>query len=262
MLTRFDWYQATVHGVAAQAVCDALLRAADLVDLAPSIPRNGYESGARIARGTETLAKIWHGGNPGVHVVGTGEHSPYVAEVLRELGPHFVTRADVCIDWVEPGLFDRLAYGAIAYAMDHGLTIDQKGDWERGKSRTLYVGSPKAAVRLVIYEKGWELGGDPAWVRLEVRVRPEKREQRLKVSTLPPDDLLGASQWLRGLLKHIGLGRWAAASVTKPWRPSEAERARAHCLAQYGSTLRDWAAELGGWEHLGLAIIERLESPP
>jgi hypothetical protein len=260
----FDWYQATVLRHAPPAVCSALQNGFDLADLAPARPQHGYQRGAEVKRGSATLARIWFDGNPGVHVQGSGPNSEVVAQVLRDLGEHRVTRADVCLDWHQSGLFDRLAYGLIAYALDHDITIIQQGDWERGQSRTLYLGGPKAAVRLVLYEKGWEqrAKGYPdaplEWTRLEVRVRPEK-EARVMVSTWAPSRFLGAARWLSGALAHVGLGQWAAQVVTKGWRPSETERARAACLRAYGRTLADWAAEVGG-ERLWDCIVERLES--
>jgi hypothetical protein len=230
----------------------------DLVDLVPSAPKNGYTHGTEVRRGDHVVAWIWWGGNPGVCVTGSGEDSPAVAEFLRGLPAyHRVTRADACEDWVQAGLFDRLSRVLIEYAEGNRVRINQQGDWVRHQERTLYLGSQTSVVQLVLYEKGYQVGGDPDWVRLEVRVRP-KKGAGFDVAQWPPGKLFEASRWVVEALERIGWDHLQAESIGTVWRPSDQERARRALLAQYGRTLREWADELGSYEALAQELAEAL----
>lgn len=257
MVSRWDWYQATLPDHRPQAVTGALLRAWELADVVPGRPKNGYEQGANIARGDHVLASVWWGNNPGVHVIGTGEDAPTVAAVLQDLGGHRVTRADSCVDWVQSGLFDRIAYQLADYAATHGITINQQGDWVRGEGRTLYLGARSSPVQLVVYEKGYESGGDTNWVRAEVRIRPLKAH-RERVGHWCPSDAWRASRWLCGALEVIGWDRLEPESIGTVWRPSDTERARRALIQQYGRILASWADEVGSWEQLGAELRDKV----
>lgn len=263
-MSRWDWYEATVHGSSQDEVVAELVRGLDLVDVRAGRGMYGYAHGAEVVRGDRVLARVWWGGNPGVHVVGTGESAPDVAALLRrgrlrlrwEVLP---TRVDACEDWVEEGLFDRLASGLISYAQEAGVSIDQQGDWVRGYGRTLYLGARSSVVRVRLYEKGCKEGGDPAWVRMEVMVRP-RRHARAEVAGWSPDDAWGASRWLCEALARIGWDRLMVRSVGTVYRPSSDERARAALVRQYGPTLVRWAEEVGGWDALVFELRAAVES--
>ena len=261
-MSRFDWYQATVHGlteVVLTAVNNALLNVFDLSDFAPSTPLNGYTHGAVIRRGDTVFASIFWGGNRGVNVKGTGENAPQISKALRSLPyRHRVTRVDSCVDWVESGLFDRLASSLIAFALEHDIKINQQGDWERGQARTLYLGAPSSTVRLVLYEKGYESGGDSDWVRLEARVRP-RGDHGYLVATWSPDDVFRASRWLVGALECIGWDGLIARSVGTVWRPSDLDRAKLALIRQYRRTLLSWADQVGGWDMLAVELQRECE---
>lgn len=250
MNARWDWYQATIHGLGQDgqnAVLAGLYEHLDLSSVASSKPQNGYLHGSEVSRGGRALARVWWGGNPGVHVLATGDASPDVAAVVRRCWPrHHVTRADACIDWRDSTLFDRLQRQLIPYAVDAGITVDQRGDWARGQSRTLYLGSPASAVRLVLYEKGYEVGGDAPrdWVRLEVRLRPQKAS-RERVAAWAPMQAFAASRWLSEALERIGWDRLPAQSIGTVYRPPDQARARAALLRQYGRILDQWIEDAG-----------------
>lgn len=255
-MARWDWYQATLPAADPAEICSCLLEHFDLSDLAPGRPLNGYEQGAEIRRGEHILATVWWGGNPGTHVKGTGEESPTVRDALE----HFTrlpSRVDACEDWLQEGLFDDMAQGLITYAKDNGIAINQQGDWSRGISRTLYLGAPSSPVRLVLYEKGYQCGGDPSWVRLEARVRPHKRA-KLLVGQWGPDDAFRASRWLCEALEAIGWEDLRPYSIGTLRRPSDEERARRALVQQYGRVLECWADEIGGWDALGAVLADRI----
>lgn len=258
-MARWDWYQGTVHGVDVRDIAEAALKSFDLVDLAPSRPKNGYEQGAQVRRGSHVLAEIWYGGNPGVHVKGTGEDAPAVAELLRRW-PHRVTRADACEDWVEEGLFDRLSRILIEFAVSSRIRLHQVGDWVQGKGRTLYLGGDTSACQLMLYEKGAERGVSLPWVRLEVMVRP-KGQAGYRVASWAPGEAFGAAPWLVDALARIGWGHLTVQAVGTVWRPSDLERAKLQLVRQYRATIRSWREECGGsWERLGEAFQALEES--
>lgn len=259
MPARFDWYQGTFFDHDQDEVVRFLERKFDLADLNLCKPKNGYERGVEFLRAGDRLAQVWWAGNPGVHVIATGERSPAAAEYMRELGLHRVTRLDSCVDFICPGLFDVLSDGLLAYASEHDILINMQGDWERGKARTLYLGSRQSAVQLVVYEKGYEAGGDLNWVRVEARVRPKGRENGERVSTWTPEDAFQASRWLCGALEAQGWASLTPKSIGTVWKPSDDQRARRTMLKQYGAILARWAEETGGWSQLGPSMSDTLQ---
>jgi len=263
---KFDWYQSTVQASDPQAcgLVDALQQAWELTDWVPARNLNGYTYGGAIVRGETVLAHLCWGGNTGINVKTTSGDSPVLAEALRGFYErtgvqHLPTRVDACCDWVEEGLFDSLSAHLIAYAIEHRLAINQQGDWERGQARTLYVGSKDSPVRLVLYEKGYEQGGDAPldWVRLEVRIRP-KKEHRFMVSTWGPEVCFCAG-WVPDALKVLDWDGLQKRAVGTVWRRSDVERSRAALLKQYGRLLAAWAEDEGGWSELGQAIGRSLQ---
>lgn len=267
-VARFDWYQSTVQAADPQAcgLVDHLLAAWDLADWVPARNLNGYSFGGAIVRGDRTLAHLCWGGNPGINVKTTSDESPVLAAALAEFSgvtriPHCPTRVDACCDWVEPGLFDSLSAHLIEFAQGNRLAINQQGDWTRGEGRTLYLGSKNSPVRLVLYEKGYEQGGDAPrdWVRLEVRVRP-KRDHRSVVASWDADQCFCAG-WVPDALQVLN---WddlrGRASVGTVWRRSDAERSRAALLRQYAAVIRDWKTEAAcSWSEFGEVLGAALE---
>lgn len=266
---KFDWYQSTVAIQCPQdsGLVDHLLKAWPFSDWGPAKNLNGYTQGGAISRGGRVLCHVCWGGQIGVNCKTTSDESPVLAEALRTFGKvHLPTRVDSCIDWVEEGLFDSLAGLLTKYAQDNRLAINQQGDWIRGEGRTLYVGSKDSPVRLVIYEKGYEQGGDAPrdWVRMEARIRP-KREHRHMVASWDAS-MVFCAQWLPDALQALG---WddlhGRASIGTVWRKSDEERARAALVKQYGAVMARWAADSGGWDSFGAVVrdeITKAQSAP
>ena len=127
------------------------------------------------------------------------------------------------------------------------------------RNGTLYIGSKDSPVRLVIYEKGYEQGGDAPrdWVRMEARIRP-KREHRSMVSTWDASTVFCA-QWLPEALEALG---WddldKRSSIGTVWRKSDEERARAALVKQYGAVIARWAADSGGWNEFGTILRDEI----
>jgi hypothetical protein len=264
-MTRFDWYQATVYvqDPTRNGLLPALLKAWELSDFAPDRGMHGYTHGARISRGSTKLCTLWWGGNPGVNITASSTEAPVLAQALRGLNVSYgITRVDSCADWVEEGAFDSLSGHLIAFAQANGISIEQRGDWIRGQARTLYLGSPQSPVRICLYEKGYEQGGDAPkdWTRLEVRVRP-KGEHRIAVSRWDPDDVFCAG-WVADALAVLGWDDLKKRAVGTVWRRSDAERSRIALCKQYGGIIAEWASELGGWDALPQAMRALIDDKP
>lgn len=262
-MSRFDWYQATVYATDPKesGLLDALLRAWPMSDVAPERAMHGFTSGARITRGDHKLCHLWWGGNPGINVTATSDDAPMLAKALKRLGlPYGVTRADACSDWVEEGAFESLSNHLIQFAIANRIAINQQGDWSRGEARTLYVGAPQSPIRICLYEKGYEQGGDAPrdWTRLEVRVKP-KGPARLSVARMEPQELF-ACGWVHQALLALGWDDYQKRSVGVVWRPSDTERSRRALLKQYGAVIAQWAEESGGWDVFGHAVRDALQT--
>ena len=264
---RWDWYEGTVFGVDADTVVPAVARvygwrsvANTSVTVDPCRGLHGYLNGVRIAKGSERLCDVMWGGNPGVHVIASGEPSPRLWQAVNKLVMDHrcewsPSRVDAAVDWIEAELFDELAGPALAFAERQRIAIDQQGDWHRGKGRTLYLGAKSSVVRLRLYEKGYQVGGgaDLNWVRWEVVVRP-KTHARAEVATWAPADALGASAWLVDLQRELGLGERMRHAVGTVWRPSDSDRARRALVKQYARVVLGWFDECGSWERLGIEL--------
>lgn len=258
-MTRFDWYQATVYvqEPSERGLIGHLMAAWELVDFAPDKGMHGYTHGGKLVRGDRVLCRLWWGGNPGVNITATSEESPVLAEALRTFGaPYGVTRVDACADWQEEGVFESLSGHLIKFAEQQGISINQQGDWVRGQSRTLYLGSPQSPVRICLYEKGYEQGGDAPkdWVRLEVRVKP-KGAHKLAVASWEPAEVFAAG-WVAEALSVLGWDKLEKRTVGIVWRSSDVERSRQALLSQYGSIMAQWSSEVGSWEQMGAVLGE------
>jgi hypothetical protein len=264
---KFDWYQSTVLVQCPQdsGLVDLLLKAWPMSDWTPGKNLNGYTHGGYILRGERVLCHLCWGGQTGVNCKTTSDESPVLAQALRDFGrSHLPTRVDSCMDWYEEGLFDSLSAELIRYATDNRLGIDQQGDWVRGVGRTLYVGSKHSPVRICFYEKTAEQGtGAPShWVRLEVRIRPNK-QSRVSVASWDAETVFCAG-WVPEALKALGWDDLEKRSIGTVWKVSDAHRARAALCRQYAAVMAGWADEVGGWDQLGGALerfVHELKAP-
>jgi len=265
--SRWDWYQSTVEVTdpGASGLVDCLLKHWEFSDFVPAKNLNGYHFGGQIVRGEKVLCHLCWGGQPGVNCKTTSDESHVLAKALKAFDhPHRPTRVDSCIDWEEDKLFDTMAKALIKFAknppgLKQGLKINMQGDWIRGIARTLYVGSTSSPVRLVLYEKGYEQGGDAPlnWVRLEARVRPNKAH-REEVSTWLPEHAFAAG-WIADAAKMIGLADLEKRAVGTVWKATDDEKTRFAMLKQYGPALRKWLIECGGdCEKFGRQLAEAL----
>ena len=244
-MPKFDQYNCTFHEVNPLEIIKKIERAFPFALISPDRPKHGYLTGQVVTQGGDPVCRIWWDGNPGVHVICHSEHAEKLAPLLRGYAGHELVRADACLDLCDDGYFDSIAAYFTDFAKAHNLVINQQGDWVRGQSRTLYIGSRKSTYMLRIYEKGWQTGGDKNWVRIEAEVKPKGSEMRKRASTMTAKELFWCSKWGAEALEGFGWEKMLSKSIGTVYRPSDDERARLAIQKQYGQILRRWFDETG-----------------
>lgn len=227
----------TVDAVTATVEVDAASLAATLIAYWNGEARNcrplrgmGYTHAAEVLCRSNMRRCIVqysnHHAHPCVTAEGTEDYdAPGLYEALQKHydGIWVPSRVDAALDIDHPDAFDWCASKLVAFALDRGITIDYRGDWERGKGRTLYLYSRTSQCYLRLYEYAQYHGYGPA-CRLEVEVKMKGRERRLMVAAHHP------SAWLRmcpaavELLGRLG-GQVDALTVSPgPRAPTSNER--------------------------------------
>lgn len=292
---RFDWYTATIKQ-APLGVIDTLAQELH-ASVVAGHAGHGYEFGVNLERDDSTICRVLFGGaNGDPHVIVSSDDCDEVVPIIRAAwrGEHYCTRVDAAEDIDEgPGtwerLFDMVRSVAECDNSDHvggegcapgackrrRLKISTAGDWLRPandpehEGRTFYVGSPKSAVRLRLYEKGKELNGkaiggrpfSPTLCRVEVQIRPEK-DSRWIAARGTAEDAWGYAEWTRDLLKRLKQAEVDRVHIRER-RESDLERALHWLCHQYGEHLTTLATSLGSddapaWDRLGAELRDRI----
>lgn len=257
-MAKFDWYRTTVQVMepSESGLLSALESAWPLADLGPSRAQHGYSRGAAFRfPGGDDLCTLWWGGNPWLCCEARSSQAPLLASAVQSLGViHRPSRVDVCEDWDEPGLFDRVAPALIEFAKANRVSLSFVGDWARGKARTLYLGSRASVASMRLYEKGYEMGCEqnpaisPNWVRLEVEVKPKR--DREQVASWHPGEFLTVG-WIPAALASIGWDHLAKRSLGTVWKQYDYDRVTSAMVGQYGRHLRTMLEQCGGWQEVG-----------
>jgi hypothetical protein len=101
---------------------------------------------------------------------------------------------------------------------------------------------------------GVDAGHSPNWVRVEAQIKLKNREGRRKLSSFTPGRCWSVG-WLKEAMASILAWEHLPDScISGRHDLSTADKARAALIRQYGSHLEQWAADVGGWEHLGSAL--------
>lgn len=244
----FDWYAATLPDTPSNVVLAALReRFPNAVHEQAEKGLRGYRSRLRVddREGVRICEVLSDGNDDTVHVSASGAYTAEVAELLRGRWDHWVTRADGAIDFVRSGIFDELDATLTVFAARHGLDIDQRGDWVRGRARTRYIGSRKSGVFIRLYEKGDQVGGDPGWVRLEVEVKPSNKPGKYRLSAKEPHELFHACRWVSKVSVELLLPEAMQFSVGTVRTVSDTVHRRLAMIEQYGRTMSEWVAAAG-----------------
>lgn len=263
-MVRFDAYSATTVALKPDAVVPWVFRPGDTMKEGKGFHTFGTRLSVQDDTGSEVGSVSW-GGRQGdrVMVEVKGERTPEVVERLRSAGEHRCTRVDSCADFEAPGAFESLLGPVLQTKRDHGIWGEKRGDWEDHpeKGRTYYLGANSSPIRARLYEKGrqpeYRHMSRLNWVRLEIQVRPQK-EAKTSYATLTPLEVWGASKWTRQLAGEVLEQHIDPHPPGTVRRESARDRALRFMVQQYGAHLTSLAADLGGWDVLGLTLREML----
>jgi hypothetical protein len=93
---------------------------------------------------------------------------------------------------------------------------------------------------------------------LEIQVRPAK-DAKASFATLSPLEVWGASKWTRQLAAEVLEQMLDPHPPGTVRRDSKRDQALRWMAGQYGPHLVSLAADLGGWDVLGLTLKEMVE---
>lgn len=266
-MVRFDAYTATTTAAKPQDLVQLLVEAGGLGLVDKMRQGKGFHTfaeriGVTDGTGIEWGSVMW-GGRQGDRVMleVKGEPTPKAVEVIRERFPHRCTRVDACADFDAPGAFDGLLGACQEVKQGHRLKGEKQGDWDDFPElgRTLYLGARSSACRVRLYEKGkqpeYRHLERPNWTRIEVQVRPAK-DAKTAFSALSPEQVWGASCWTRELAGKVLQQHIEPHPAGTTYRLTQRDAALEWMCKQYGSHLVDLASDLGGWECVGLTLME------
>lgn len=260
---KFDWYQASVPGVAPDAIMNVLSLSNYYGDWEQIKPLKNYDSAAAFVVGTETKFKIHFGGQNeehGPNVVGTGGHAQALADMLRENFPaHRVSRLDSCEDYYHPKAYDYLRKVALKVAGERKVKCMEivKPLPESDDGRTIYLGSDKSVVSMRIYEKGKQLDCGTDWVRAELQVRPQK-QLKSTIAMLDSTAVWGIAKWSQQMGVELGKKNLQRVDA-QVYQPSDHERAYRFMFKQYRKVLEHMLDTHGSPEAVGAQIFYDLE---
>ncbi|MEG0171891.1 MAG: replication initiation factor, partial [Acinetobacter sp.] len=119
--------------------------------------------------------------------------------------------------------------------------------------------SPSSVSRVRLYEKGkqpeYKHLERSDWVRIEAQIRPAK-EAKEGFNSITPLQCWGASKWTRELAARVLQEHVEPHSAGSTYRLTEREAALRWMCKQYGAHLLSLAADLGGWDCVGLTLSE------
>jgi hypothetical protein len=244
-------------------IVEAVLRlTSDVPTVESGKGRFNYRHSLTVTSGGERVATILHGGPNGhPNVEASGERAPDLADLLRSMGPHRVTRCDVAIDLYGSDAFVKLEQIVHGIAADNRLQLRKiASPLDRDAGDTVYVGSRKSPLFARIYEKG---KADRAvysnvatdvlepWVRCELEVKPEK-DMKAVAATMSPEEFWGCSDWTARLAAEA----FAMSPDPIPFHPRRTasdERAWAFMIAQYRNLIQRRCEDRHGGDREALA---------
>jgi len=150
--------------------------------------------------------------------------------------------------------FEQLVAICEQVAAVYGSRITRMESSVRGQSlgRTLYVGSPKSAIRVRVYEKWLESPGQyvDGTNRVEVQLRPPSRAKGA-VSEWTPGQTFCASRVTRALADALTTEGVAPATLYLRRGTPDLERSLEAMGAQYGGVVQKWLERSeGNWDRV------------
>lgn len=250
----FDWYACTIES-SVESVIEQIWKHYPQATLEISRPRNGYShADCLVLPSGEPVCTFMYGRISNFpFVVSSGVHAEKFSRVVRQAFPvHKLVRADVAIDFDEPGAYLSLFNHGIATAESVSVSTRYVGpalaeraeDCQAG--RTLYLGSRSSVGMMRIYEKGKKDSPDrPDWVRVEFEFKPKNNDARYHYATATPLEIVSAMKLPRAFFALL-CDLVASASVRPGTirQPTDRERTLEHLKKQYGRTLQQLLHDL------------------
>lgn len=199
---RFDGYGATIRTDTPRDIISCLSEALNTnPEPGPTIRRFGKTTGFNVG---PKLA-VWMGIDPNpntdiCYIEAKGETTPKVVAALRDAFPmHSAPRVDVCEDYDEPGVFERL----------QGIVRGAKGPRVKGgyvalpddekDGRTWAAGTRGGVGYIRVYEAGKHPDrlhlNRPHWARAELEARPHYARDKLAAGWMSPLQIWGLCSW-------------------------------------------------------------------
>lgn len=178
---------------------------------------DGYMAGGRLGltpidRDSVGAIRAGHKTNmPGLELSGAdGACDALAKSALDLLGPVLLARADVTLDWSQPGLWDDLYdYAVSETGKGAGKGLKPPTVIRSETGRTFYWGGKDT--RIKVYQKDLErvakgkLGpaeADEDLVRIEITFRPAA-DEKAAFSRLSPGDMLGTRRFVRRFVERL-----------------------------------------------------------
>lgn len=249
-MTQFDFYNVNIDHSYINLV-ERLAKDLDL-DIERAIPKYGYREAYSLVRGTTKHMLIQSGGE----AVGTGTYcsanghfaNEFYAWLVDNKTEYQLIRADVKIDLDGQEYFEQIAKMLKIVALNHRLKTSCMGDWvQTNTGRTLYVGSRQSPVYCRLYEKGHQYSFASNLVRLEFEIKP-KKHARLELAGQPAANFLNVNRWVSELISMMTQSTIEPSDLKlgTVYLPSDHERALAHLVKQYQSTIKKQLTLDGG----------------
>lgn len=264
----FDWFSCGVE-CSFPHLLVLLERTLENVDFQEITPRSGYAQAFKVAATGISFIAMFGGSNVGTRMMlqaSGGDAEPFRSWFLSVFAQDegslakydpVLIRADVAVDFDEPGVYADLTSVLIGVAESHRLKKACLGDWiapSDPKGRTLYIGSRQSPVMARLYEKGKTLVDvRPDLARLELEIKPKRIAARRQYVTLSARDLVFCNAWTTALFVALS-GVSYESSALPPGtvhRDTDHERAFAHLVKQYRSTIKK-ELDLRGGDYVGL----------
>ncbi len=260
MQPRFDAYTATTRVLSVNQAMSCLDFGAQFYKHSRGF--KGFEHRISfIDSDQREFGSVQHGGMHGdlIMMEVKGERTPDFVDRLRSVAEHRCTRVDSCVDFEEPGAFEKILVPCLQVKKDHRLKGSKAGDWDDfpEEGRTLYLGASTSVARARAYEKGLQPEyrhlNRPDYCRVEVQVRPAK-EAKDRYSVASAEDVWGASKWTRQLAALLLESKVLPLPAGSVRRETVRDHALRFMCRQYGLHIQSLRTELGSDEELGRVL--------
>ncbi|MEM2002326.1 MAG: replication initiation factor domain-containing protein [Candidatus Methanomethylicaceae archaeon] len=250
----FDWYACSIEA-SIESVIQGIWDHYPHATLELARPRNGFShADCLVLPSGEPVCTFMYGrASQYPFVFSSGVHADGFSQVVRHVFPsHYLVRADVAMDFEEPGAYLSLFNQGIGAAESVSVSTRYVGpalhalSAECSSGRTLYLGSRSSVGMMRIYEKGKKDCPDrPDWVRVEFEFKPKNSEARRHYASASPLEMVSAMKLPRAFFEPlVDLVESASVRPGTIRRPTDQERTLEHLKKQYGRALQQLLHDL------------------